>query len=366
MSNENKLINSISLYRLLAMILVVFGHLVSVATYSYEIPDVLKSPLESPILPENTLASIDGSFATYVHTNAGSLGVVMFFIASGYLVSKMLDRYNWREFLVNRCFSIFPTLWISLLVVALFVHVFQGIVYSPADIWGSMFPIWPRISGKFITLVLWTLRIELKFYLFVVIFRKNRKNIIIYGYLLVFLAAIIYHEFRSPWVYIQMYDISFMCFPILGVVIEYVQRTKNLNGLKYISACVLVNLLLFKVSIWIFQEDRGFYPACATQIIPVVLFLLLMKLEEVAPKLYQFVPQCVYAFSKLSMPVYCTHVGCGLTVMYQLSKAGYGFGVTLIGGFLTALIVGGVVYLLVTKPSTILMKKAIAAMRKQS
>lgn len=362
MSND-KQIKSIAVYRFLAMLLVVSGHLITVATYSYEIVDVIKGPLSTPILTSNFLASFDGWAYSALHTNAGSLAVVMFFIASGYLVSKMLDRYSRREFIINRMLSVFPTLWVSLIVVASVVYFSQGIVYSPADFLGSMFPFWPRISGAFVTLVLWTLRIEMKFYLLTFFFGKNRRALVIWGYMLILFLVLLYYEFRSPWVYTEMYDVSFMCFAFTGVVIEQVQRKQDKNGLLKIATCVLTNLLLFKISVAVFQEDRGLYTSCLTHLVPVVLFLLLIEMEKAIPKLFERIPRWVYELSKWSMPVYCTHTGCGLTVMYWMSKMGCGLWLTILGGFFTAFVVAGVIYMLVTKPSGIYMKKVITTMR---
>lgn len=369
MGNENKTVKSIALYRLTAMLLVVSGHLISVATYSYEIIDVINGPLESPILPANFLASFDSFLEMCSHTNFGTLAVVMFFIASGYLISRMMDRYSKLEFCVNRVFSIFPTLWASLILVALFVYVSQGIVYSFADFLGSMFPFWPRISGKFVTLVLWTLRIEIKFYLLAFIFWKKRKEFVAYGYMIILFAILFYYEYRSPCVYAQMYDLSFMCFAYIGVLIEAAQREKDKRKqnvhIYAIVSCILLNLALFKTCTYLFQEDRGLYPNCATHVIPVLILLMFMLVEKKVPKTLQHIPHFVYALSKLSMPVYCTHVGCGLTVMYWLSGIGCGFGVTLLGGFVTTFFVAVIIYLIITQPSVLLMKKTIMAMRKE-
>lgn len=368
MVDKNKTVKSIALYRFVAMILVVTGHLITVATYSYEIVDVINGPLESPILPTNFLASFDGSLATTFHTNFGSLAVVMFFIASGYLISMMMDRYSRLEFGVNRVFSIFPTLWASVILVALVVYVSQGIVYSWADLLGSMFPFIPRTSGTFVTLVLWTLQIEIKFYLLAFIFWKNRKDLVVYGYIITIFVALFYYEYRSPWVHTQMYDLLFMCFSYIGVIIEMGTREKvKREGNMYctIAACILLNLILFKTSTYIFSEDYAFYSSCTTHVIPVLILSMFMWIERKYPKALIHIPKFVYGASKLSMPVYCTHVGCGLTVMYWLSRKGCGLGVTVLGGYITAFLIAMIIYYLCTQPSISWMKKIIKAMRKE-
>ncbi len=375
MNNENKTIRSVALYRILAMLVVLYYHLVEIPSYSLEIINVTKSPLPAPILPETAFSKVGLLIYYRLHVDMGSLAVVMFFIASGYLISRMMERYSRREFLVNRAISTFPTLWVSLIVIAVFVGLSQGIVFTPKDFLASMFPFWPVQSGAFISAVLWTMRIELKFYILAALFWKNRKAFVTCGYILIILMSTVYYEFRTPAIHAQMLDIQFMCFSFLGVIIEDRQRALQEGGnrrhkyeyLQVISACVLFNLILFKTSAWLFQDggDRMSYPNCVTQILPVLLFVLLVELEQHFPAAFQKIPRHILAIGKPVLPYYLTHVACGLIAMMELSQRGCGVIVTLLGGWVTAFIVAVVIYVLVTRPSGVLMKKIIRTMRKE-
>ena len=367
MSND-KQIYSVSVYRFLAALIVWYYHLVQIPTYSLEVFNVLKGTLDAPIIQDTAFAKIGIFLLDRFHFDTGSFAVMMFFIASGYLISRMMERYTRKEFLVNRVITTFPTLWVSLIVMAIFVYFSQGIVFTMDDFLASGFPIWPRSSGAFLSAVLWTLRVELKFYLLAAVFGKNRKNLVIYGYMLTLLMAIIAYEFDFPMLYAQMYDLSYMCFAFIGVILECALREKDRNWLKYVFAAVIFNLLFFKISAWIFQDSasRMSYPNCVTQIAPVAMFVLLLKLEEYAPQVFQRIPKFVYASVKLVLPYYLTHVTCGIIAMYHFSKAGCGVIVTILGGILVSVIVAWGIYMLVTKPSGIWMKKVIAAMRGKS
>ena len=364
MSND-KQIKSIAVYRFLAALIVLYYHLVQIPTYSLEVINVLKGTLDTPILPDTSFAKLGILMLNKFHFDTGSFAVMMFFIASGFLVSRMMDRYTRSEFLLNRVITIFPTLWVSLIVMAVFVYFSQGIVFTVDDFLASAFPIWPRNSGAFLSAVLWTLRVELKFYLLAAFFGKNRKNLVVYGYMLILLMTIISYEFDMPIVYAQMYDLSYMCFAFVGVILECALREKDRNWLKYVFASVIFNLLLFKISAWLFQDgsSRMSYPNCVTQIAPVVIFVLFLKLEEHYPCVFQRIPGFVYAFAKLVLPYYLTHVTCGIIAMYHFSRAGCNTLVTILGGVLVSIVVAGVIYMLVTKPSGIYMKKVITTMR---
>lgn len=365
-NQKNKQINSVALYRFIAILLVVYGHLVTVATYSYDIPDVIVGRLSAPILSNNFLTIFDDFSSRFLHTNSGSLAVVMFFITSGYLISKMMDRYSNKEFFLNRVISIFPTLWVSMLVVSLFIYLGQGLVLNKSDYLASMFPFWPRLSGQFVTNSLWTLRIELKYYFLMLFIWKDKKNAILFGYILIALLIIIYYEYREPWIYTHMFDLSYMCFSFLGMMVECMGKIKLKEKIACISLLTILNIILFKISVVLFQEDRGFYSSTMTHIIPILLFFCLIELEEKRPSLFINLPGVISYIAKMSLPIYLNHVGCGLTVMYHLSRAGYSVYVTLLGGLLTVTVVSLTIYYLVTKPSTDIMRRCIGSMRNRN
>ena len=363
MEKGSKIIRSVALYRVLAMLIVLVYHLVGIPSWALKIPHVFTNQLGKPILPENSLNLVSLRIGNYLHTNFGAFAVMMFFIASGYLVSKMMDRYNRREFLVNRAISSFPTLWVCLITIAIFVER-QGITFTFADYLASGFPFLPLPFGQFMSDVLWTLRIEMKFYILTALFYRRRKQMVFYGYMLMLLLALFYHEFRTAWVLEQLQDLLFMGFAFLGVVIEAVYRKQEYKGL--IVFFTLLNLLMFRIRQFASLDEGLTYSNCATQIIPLVLFLLLLKLEERQPYVYEVIPHFVYSIGKIVYPFYLTHVPCGLTIMYQLSLAGWEnpYAICLCG-VAVSFAVAGLVYLVVTKPSGMLMKRGVAAMRER-
>ncbi len=362
---ERKTIRFVSVYRFLALVIVLYYHLVQMPTYSNTVLCVINGTLDSTIIPGNLLAPLGLKIFNHFHMDTGSLAVTMFFVASGYLTSKMMDRYTRKEYLINRAIGTFPTLWVSIAVICLTVYFSQGITFSASDILGSAFPFWPKYSGMFVSAVLWTLRVEMKFYLFAAIFGKNRKKMVFYGYATILLLTIICQEFNSYWIYPQMLDFQFMSFAFLGIIIELVEREKCEHGLLYIITSVIFNILLFKISTDLFQDSasRMSYPSVVTQVLPVALFLLLRKLENRFPKFYDRIPKFVYASGKLLLPIYLTHVACGITVMYWMNVAGCSPYLTVLGGVVASFVVAWVIYRLVQKPSGVLMKKVIARMR---
>lgn len=359
---KNKTIYSVALYRIMAMLIVLYYHLVTIPSWAPEIQGVFNDELGKPICAENFLNLAGLKFCQWLHINSGAFAVVMFFIASGYLISKMMDRYSRQEFLVNRAISSFPTLWVCLIIVAIFVRK-QGITFSSADFLASAFPFIPFPVGRFMSAVLWTLRVEMKFYLLVALF-YNKKHLIFYGYMLILFFALFYQEFQVKWILIQLQDLLFMCFPLLGVVIEITHSEKKWQSFIIFSA--LLNLFIFRVRQYTPLDEKLTYSNCATHILPLFLFLFLMELEEKYHNLFEMVPRSVYSIGKIVYPFYLTHVSCGLTIMFQMALSGQNNPyVIILSGVIVSFVVASLVYLAVTKPSGILMKQVISIMRKR-
>ena len=58
----------------------------------------------------------------------GLLGVQMFFVLSGYLITASAARHDWRTYLVRRACRIYPAYWVALVGVGIFV---SGVSYWP-------------------------------------------------------------------------------------------------------------------------------------------------------------------------------------------------------------------------------------------
>jgi peptidoglycan/LPS O-acetylase OafA/YrhL len=92
--------------------------------------------------------------------DVGKAGVVIFFLVSGWLVPRLVEKQDLRGFLSNRFFRLYPAYWLSIAWTVLFCYnPGWPVVLMNATMFHQFFGINDLIS------VYWTLQIELLFYL---------------------------------------------------------------------------------------------------------------------------------------------------------------------------------------------------------
>lgn len=125
-------------------------------------------------------------FTKFPLISEGSVGVQLFFMISGYVISKSLQNsQSLKEFYFKRFFRIYPTLWISIIIILTFLKLFQNMNLTHQQLDESKiqnlipsltlihFDFINKVFGTeltFIEGVLWTLSVEIFFYLSVGVF----------------------------------------------------------------------------------------------------------------------------------------------------------------------------------------------------
>lgn len=130
----------------------------------------------------------------------GKIGVVLFFMLSGYLIPFSLkpgDKV--KDFAIKRFFRLYPVFWFSILIGILFL---DDVTLSLHTILANITMVPEMLGQKSIIGVYWTLQIELIFYfccalLFILNILRNFKyiHLISIGFVLVALAASIFRYY---------------------------------------------------------------------------------------------------------------------------------------------------------------------------
>jgi len=94
----------------------------------------------------------------------GYLGVPLFFIISGYVISMSANNRTAMQFAVSRFVRLYPSLWAGVLFTTLIVTVFLGQKYSLTQVLANFTLVNEYLGFEDVDGVYWTLKAELKFY----------------------------------------------------------------------------------------------------------------------------------------------------------------------------------------------------------
>lgn len=165
--------------RAIAVLVVVWGHVMLVgvgdpATVGHWVPSVTV-PIFGPDTPAtNPHGKLGMVLALSTGINPGGLGVALFFLISGFVIIRSVERVTAGQFLVQRFFRILPTCFAAVVIMALAnwaVCAYLGVDQpnSLRSILTSTFAL-NFYNGAFSTIpVLWTLEVEMTFYLLVAV-----------------------------------------------------------------------------------------------------------------------------------------------------------------------------------------------------
>ncbi|MBB5054207.1 peptidoglycan/LPS O-acetylase OafA/YrhL [Afipia massiliensis] len=104
--------------------------------------------------------------ASYHVSSLGRGGVVLFFLLSGYLVFRNIEKQDTITFISRRLFKIFPAYWVNVLLITFFSFLLGKEVFPPDVLLGNFFMVQDIFRKESLSGVYWTLLIEVKFYLF--------------------------------------------------------------------------------------------------------------------------------------------------------------------------------------------------------
>ena len=107
--------------------------------------------------------------------NLAAIGVAVFFLISGFVIPLSLDSGSALSFLIKRAMRIFPVYWASLGlgIVAIFLSAAywsRPVLYGVSDYLANVFLVTDFFGRVDIPSVMWTLMVEIKFYLLAPLF----------------------------------------------------------------------------------------------------------------------------------------------------------------------------------------------------
>ncbi len=290
-----------------------------------------------------SLISIDpiqapGWIRTFVfHTvNFGALGVAMFFLISGFVIPLSLERYGGRSFVITRFFRLYPAYFVALIVTSgvlgLSSHVFAA--PWPFSLWdiGANVAIMPDVFGtQAIVGTVWTLLIEIKFYILVGVFvsfirRGSIKFLLAVAFSIFVVQGLLwarchgqadacwgefsFHYFMMSW------EFDYLIFMMIGVIFYY--HFKNKASTK---ACILAGGLLMTLFAVTWSLNEPYERIVSNPSTTYLAALGIFWVSYVRRSRFRAVPIMGF-MADISYTLYLLHMYLGFVALRLLSLAG--------------------------------------------
>lgn len=208
------------------------------------------------ILPDGIHEISSNTLTHYLATFAGSFAVGLFFLISGFVISISLQKQNTLEFLIKRCFRLYPVFCICC-IFRLLANIFTN---SPEptssqfstyilniSLFGNLF-LW---NNQNVESIVWTLCVEVKFYIICAIIfaiaKKNPQKIYLFSILSLFLMALLSYNYPGadkPWLSDLAVGLSTVPFMFNGAFI-CMYFLKYINKIKLIIGILCANIALY-------------------------------------------------------------------------------------------------------------------------
>lgn len=176
--------------KFIAGFLVSWGHFVTSGTVSTDLHDAGITGLSVPLFPkeEHFLWYPDMTLILKLGVPLASVGVVIFFLASGFLTPELQKKYNGQEIphlLVSRMAKIYPSMLVCTVFIGLILFVGQGVSFPISTYLNTALLAQTWTLSAPITNIIWYLLVLMFFYLIATIVpRFTIKNLtLVYAWL---------------------------------------------------------------------------------------------------------------------------------------------------------------------------------------
>lgn len=265
----------------------------------------------------------------------GYLGVELFFIISGFVIFMSIEHINSPlEFIYKRFVRLYPTFWICMIFTYFFTvffgHEMLKVSLKEFVLNFTMLP--DLFSAKAVDGVYWTLKVEMTFYLLILLLlvtRIEKKNMYLgFGFLFLGIVSVVFFRFTLYYYYGLLFLIGINFYQIWKF------KAKWWNHLQ-ILLCLVLTILSNKEILIIIS------------VVLLIVFYLMVygKIKFLAHPILLFL-------GKISYALYLIHQNIGYTIMLKMISIG-------VNNFVILLAIPLVVSLLLASFITLYIEKPI-------
>ena len=247
-----------------------------------------------------------GQLAHYV-TSLGRGGVLLFFLLSGYLIFRNVERQDTAIFLSRRVFKIFPAYSINVALIFLL-----GLFTAGHENWNlklllaNLFMVQDIFGQDLLNGVFWTLLIEIKFYAFIALqylLLRDRGTVVIPLVLIAINTAI--------WLTRGYASLLLTFFPTFYVGIQiYRAECRNWDRIGTLTACGMVAAVA--LSLFFFDSQYGGWSVIYLMVESALLALFLR--HDISSRALNF-------FGRISYSDYLYHASLGYLIFALIGTA---------------------------------------------
>jgi len=313
----------------------------------------------------------DNSFANFLEDfpfDFGRFFVSLFFLLSGFLLPYLAAHYPTRRaFLKNRFFRLWPAYIGGLLVNVLFIWgacVYNNFAFpfSGEALLASFFCLRDVLGYPYITGVVWTFEIEIKFVVFCALFYPLCKKVVpelllgvkavLFCLAIALLVTVIKYESDGTLFLFTIFkaladNLKFFCFIFLGFVLSlFYQKRITFRRWIWLSLGLLVLFGLENAAMVRVESVFSYMLSYTPGWLFFVIYTWPTPETAEAPKkhpLFSFI-------ADVSYPLYLVHAIPGYIVMYMLYDQGVSFWISIPVVFLMSMVLAVVLHKTIEAP----------------
>lgn len=283
----------------------------------------------------------------------GQLGVAVFFLLSGFVISLSISSGTTRNFMTRRIIRIYPVYFacfgITVGSIWLTGFLFDGsFPYTAGEILIHAF-ILPRewLNSRLIDGVSWTLEIEMTFYIFMAVLGSAMLRS---GVWAVAVASAIFGTIGIALTFLQGWDWiarQFGTMPMLFSGCAFYLLYRGRASILTTGAIAVVGIAFPAVVMAISARFSAIWPGwIAGYLVGTVLFSLAYFFRDRIQT-----SRILNHLSEISYPLYASHIFLSYTIMYSMLRAGYPVWLSFFVMFLSCYVVALAIHLAVERPS---------------
>lgn len=323
----------VDIIKIIGLLLVSYGHIVLFGTYGKESFRIFpKGYLLESLIPQqvHSLWRFDAFFYNHIKTESANIGVILFFLMSGFFLPYLQGKYNQDEsprLLYSRVLKFYPCTFICVALCGLLMFFWQGMIFPFKDYLGTALLCGTFIPHTTIMGVSWFLFVLIYVYIVSSIFKQFTLYNLKYVYLICFLICILSFVFKkTPLQGIfdrLLYASRYSGIVFLGSVLYLLKDKKIISKVSIFIFYFFITFVLVKAGETVLNTKSSYANIYSYIEVGCIIFAVRL-IDYFFPGLFESFARGggVLFFRRVFMPFYLLHVHFGFASLYFLKKTG--------------------------------------------